>query len=87
MKTMKALKPHRYKGKMRNVGDEYPVARADIRTLEALGRGVQVFPEQKAPELPSRFYNYSAMTAEPATAEETAPKKKRAYKRRDLTAE
>ena len=79
MKTMKALKPHRYKGKMRKVGEEYSVARADIRLLTVLGNGVEVVPEQAMPALPSRFYDYHTTAMQ---AEESPKPAKRKYTRK-----
>lgn len=79
MKTMKALKPHRYKGKLRKTGEEYPVARADIRLLEALGHGIQVVPEEKPVVVPSRFYSYHTTSME---AEEAPKPAKRKYTRK-----
>ena len=71
MKTMKVLKEHRYRGKLRKVGSEYPVARADIRLVEAMGWGRVYVPEEPAPVLPDRFFRY-----ETTALEATKPKRK-----------
>lgn len=45
MKHGKALRPHTYAGKRRNVGDVYPIRRADWKILELLGHVEIVEPE------------------------------------------
>ncbi len=79
MKTMKVLKPHSYRGKSYKVGATYPVARADIRLIEALKRGKVVEPEVTATYLPPLSYDYRTTSMQ---ADEAPKPQKRKYTRK-----
>lgn len=77
MKTAKVLKEHLYRGQRRKIGTTYPVARADYRLLEKLGR-IEIVPGSER-SLRDQYITTS-MEAEPEQ-----PRKKRKYTRRNLT--
>lgn len=77
---MQALKAHRY-GTQRRAGDTYEVRAADVRLVKALGwarEATAAEAEAEAPAQPAR-YDMATIKAE--------AKPKRAYRRRDMTAE
>lgn len=75
---MQALKAHRY-GTQRRAGDTYEVRAADVRLVKALGWAREATAaEAEAPAQPAR-YDMATIKAE--------AKPKRAYRRRDMTAE
>lgn len=80
MKTMLSLKRHRFGGRVIEKGAEFRVGKAYEKTLIALGRAKHIAPATPAPAPePTHIRRDLA-------AEGTAPRK-RAYRRRDQTAE
>jgi hypothetical protein len=77
---MTALKAHRYgnKQQMRRPGDVYEVRPGDVRLVKAMGWARETPAVAVAPATPAR-HDLVTLTAE--------AKPKRAYRRRDMTAE
>jgi hypothetical protein len=91
---LKALKYMRYAGKPVQVGDVFDANAADVRILLALNRAVNYVepPPKPAPAVFKPIPPYVASAAEVETAakaeaDSDADKPKRAYRRRDMTAE
>jgi hypothetical protein len=81
--TLVASKRFRYSTRALNAGDEFSARTRDARLLVALGHA-SIKPA--TPEAPPR--QVTAQDAKPAAvATAAAPRVKRAYKRRDMTAE
>lgn len=75
---MTTLKAHRYANKQRKPGEDYEVRASDVRLLRALGWVKPKAPEPEPPAEPPR-HDLGTLTA--------ADRPKRAYRRRDMTAE
>jgi hypothetical protein len=83
---LKALKNIRYGGKSVKAGEPIEVKRRDLRVLQAAGlAGVWVDPPRPKP-VPAVFKPIVAEVPDEVKSEEVV-KPKRAYKRRDMTAE
>ena len=65
MRTLKALKPHTYGGKLRKAGDEYEASKSHSNLMALLGNAEIIGPEKaKQPEeKPKRPYVRRNMTA------------------------
>ena len=83
MKTVKAIKDHRYAGKFRKAGTTYELPDGIAILYAKIGRIVEVVqPVIKRPLISP----YITRDIEPE-ADESTPRKKRYYKRRDMSAE
>jgi len=99
MTEMITIKAHRYAGKMRAPGDKYEASGQNEKLVKALGWAkVAPPPDYFVPEPEPKPRSYArrdlaaaeVSAAEPAPSTEPdaeAPRPKRAYRRRDLTAE
>lgn len=92
MKQVKVLKAHSYLGKQRKVGEIYPIRRADIRLLRALGR-IEMAPtaipvvqnpipviKADVEEAPTARYSWRTQIAEEATEVKRRPGRPRKAK-------
>lgn len=97
MTRVVTIKEHRY-GSWRKLGDKYDVSGQDERLVKALGWVANAPPDlpEPEPEKPKRAYVRKDVAVEVAPAEpaqdepaepEAEAKPRRAYRRRDLTAE
>lgn len=90
MPTMTTLKPHRYASRSLVPGDEFEASGRDARILAALGRARLVEPPSAPAGEPTQPADAEQRSEDAPPAEppaDEAPKPKRKYKRRDMTAE